>query len=293
MATSRRPPPFPSRPGRARRSPRRRPECCSAWTWRSRRSAPSTRSVVERLVGEGEWRERGPVMALEGSARGDPDRRAHRVEFPPAPLRGRDDGCALRAGRLEGTGATILDTRKTTPGLRTLEKAAVAAGGATNHRAGLYDAILIKENHAALAGGVGGGGAPGARAAPRSSSSRSSAGRSPRSTRRSPPARRCILLDNMSVDELRAAVRARRRPGQARGERRLHARDAQGGREHRRRIRVSGCDHPQRAGARPVPPPRVDSNEPADAGRIRRTCYSRTFPPCRTRSARSLRSAAR
>src|SRR5438445_8339101 len=54
-----------------------------------------------------------------------------------------------------GPGATILDTRKTTPGLRALEKAAVAAGGATNHRAGLYDAILIKENHAALAGGVG------------------------------------------------------------------------------------------------------------------------------------------
>jgi nicotinate-nucleotide pyrophosphorylase (carboxylating) len=49
----------------------------------------------------------------------------------------------------------ILDTRKTTPGLRVLEKAAAAAGGATNHRAGLYDQILIKENHAALAGGVG------------------------------------------------------------------------------------------------------------------------------------------
>jgi nicotinate-nucleotide pyrophosphorylase (carboxylating) len=56
---------------------------------------------------------------------------------------------------VEGTGATILDTRKTTPGLRALEKAAVAAGGASNHRFGLFDAILIKENHAALAGGVG------------------------------------------------------------------------------------------------------------------------------------------
>ena len=53
-----------------------------------------------------------------------------------------------------GTGAHILDTRKTTPGLRTLEKAAVAAGGGRNHRMGLYDAILIKENHIALAGGV-------------------------------------------------------------------------------------------------------------------------------------------
>jgi nicotinate-nucleotide pyrophosphorylase (carboxylating) len=56
---------------------------------------------------------------------------------------------------VEGTGAKILDTRKTTPGLRALEKAAVAAGGGTNHRAGLYDMVLIKENHAALAGGIG------------------------------------------------------------------------------------------------------------------------------------------
>jgi nicotinate-nucleotide pyrophosphorylase (carboxylating) len=54
-----------------------------------------------------------------------------------------------------GTGAQILDTRKTTPGLRSLEKAAVRAGGGTNHRIGLSDAVLIKENHAALAGGVG------------------------------------------------------------------------------------------------------------------------------------------
>lgn len=53
-----------------------------------------------------------------------------------------------------GGGITILDTRKTTPTLRVLEKYAVAAGGATNHRIGLYDAILIKDNHVRLAGGV-------------------------------------------------------------------------------------------------------------------------------------------
>jgi len=53
------------------------------------------------------------------------------------------------AGRI-----TILDTRKTTPTLRALEKYAVAAGGATNHRVGLFDAILIKDNHVRLAGGV-------------------------------------------------------------------------------------------------------------------------------------------
>jgi nicotinate-nucleotide pyrophosphorylase (carboxylating) len=55
---------------------------------------------------------------------------------------------------VEGTGCRILDTRKTTPGLRRLEKAATAAGGAVNHRMGLYDAILIKNNHIAAVGGV-------------------------------------------------------------------------------------------------------------------------------------------
>ena len=53
-----------------------------------------------------------------------------------------------------GTGCKVLDTRKTTPGLRRLEKMAAARGGATNHRMGLFDAILIKNNHIAAAGGV-------------------------------------------------------------------------------------------------------------------------------------------
>ena len=56
--------------------------------------------------------------------------------------------------KIEGTRARIRDTRKTTPGLRLLEKYAVKTGGGTNHRIGLYDAILLKENHIALAGGV-------------------------------------------------------------------------------------------------------------------------------------------
>ena len=56
--------------------------------------------------------------------------------------------------RVAGTGCRVLDTRKTTPGLRRLEKMAAAAGGVTNHRMGLYDAILIKNNHIEAAGGV-------------------------------------------------------------------------------------------------------------------------------------------
>ena len=110
--------------------------------------------VIQPLTQEGEWREHGPVMGLEGRARGILTAERTALNFLQ-----RLSGVATMAARcvqaVAGTGATILDTRKTTPGLRALEKAAVAAGGATNHRAGLYDAILIKENHAAIAGGVG------------------------------------------------------------------------------------------------------------------------------------------
>ncbi|MEP7353563.1 MAG: carboxylating nicotinate-nucleotide diphosphorylase [Acidobacteriota bacterium] len=58
------------------------------------------------------------------------------------------------AALLEGTRCKVLDTRKTTPGLRRLEKMAVAAGGGVNHRVGLFDAVLIKNNHITIAGGV-------------------------------------------------------------------------------------------------------------------------------------------
>jgi nicotinate-nucleotide pyrophosphorylase (carboxylating) len=56
--------------------------------------------------------------------------------------------------QLEGTGARVLDTRKTTPGMRMLEKMAVKIGGGTNHRIGLFDMILIKDNHVDFAGGI-------------------------------------------------------------------------------------------------------------------------------------------
>jgi nicotinate-nucleotide pyrophosphorylase (carboxylating) len=62
---------------------------------------------------------------------------------------------ARYAEEIEGTGARLLDTRKTTPGMRALEKAAVAAGGGANHRMGLFDMALIKDNHIAAAGGIG------------------------------------------------------------------------------------------------------------------------------------------
>lgn len=72
---------------------------------------------------------------------------------------GRMCGIATLTGRyverVAGTGAAIVDTRKTTPGLRAFEKYAVRCGGGHNHRIGLFDAVLIKDNHIVAAGGIG------------------------------------------------------------------------------------------------------------------------------------------
>src|SRR3954469_5182072 len=112
---------------------------------------------LERLGPEGEWREAGAgVLRAEGSARALLTGERTALNFL-----GRLSGVAtltatvVRAMREAGAEAELLDTRKTTPGLRELEKQAVADGGGVNHRAGLYDFILIKENHSAAAGGVG------------------------------------------------------------------------------------------------------------------------------------------
>ena len=103
---------------------------------------------------EGKWRESGAIAEIAGAAASILAGERVALNFL-----GRLSGVATLTARyvraVEGTGARILDTRKTTPGLRELEKAAVRAGGGVSHRSGLYDAILVKENHAALAGGVG------------------------------------------------------------------------------------------------------------------------------------------
>ena len=107
-----------------------------------------------RLAAEGTWRDGGPVLEIEGDAAALLGAERTALNFLQ-----RLSGVATLTARyveaVRGTRARVLDTRKTTPGLRVLEKAAVLAGGGTNHRAGLFDAVLIKENHAAMAGGVG------------------------------------------------------------------------------------------------------------------------------------------
>jgi nicotinate-nucleotide pyrophosphorylase (carboxylating) len=108
---------------------------------------------LQRATAEGEWRDHGEVLHIEGSARAilTAERTALNVL---GRLSGVATATAIAVHAVAGTQARILDTRKTTPGLRALEKAAVAAGGGTNHRFGLFDAFLIKENHIAAAGGI-------------------------------------------------------------------------------------------------------------------------------------------
>lgn len=161
-------------------------------------------AAFERLVEEGSYVDGPAVVArVTGSLRAILT--GERVALN---LLGRLSGVATLTRRyvdeVAGTGCAVLDTRKTTPGLRRLEKEAVAAGGGKNHRLGLWDAVLIKDNHVRAAGSV------------------TEAVERARATTHLPIEVECdtlgqvsealaagvdaILLDNMTLDELRAAV---------------------------------------------------------------------------------------
>jgi nicotinate-nucleotide pyrophosphorylase (carboxylating) len=106
----------------------------------------------ERLAQDGDVT-RGEIARVSGTARA-----LLTGERTALNLLGRLSGIATLTRRYveaaAGTGVTILDTRKTTPGLRALEKLAVRTGGGTNHRFGLFDGVLIKDNHLRLGGGI-------------------------------------------------------------------------------------------------------------------------------------------
>jgi nicotinate-nucleotide pyrophosphorylase (carboxylating) len=160
---------------------------------------------VSRIV-DGKDAEAGSVIAeVEGATRALLSAERTALNFL-----GRLSGVATKTQafvrQVAGTGARIADTRKTTPGLRALEKYAVRVGGGTNHRFGLFDAVLIKDNHISAAGGVG----------PAIERARASIGHMVKIEVEADTldqldiALGCeidaVLLDNMSLDMLREAV---------------------------------------------------------------------------------------
>jgi nicotinate-nucleotide pyrophosphorylase (carboxylating) len=160
----------------------------------------------EAFAADGQDAPAGAVLArVEGNARA-----LLAAERTALNLLGRLSGVATLTRAfvqaVEGTGVCIVDTRKTTPGLRALEKHAVRCGGGVNHRFGLDDAILIKDNHVAVCGGVG----------PALERARASAGwltsvevevDSLDQLEEALPFRPdVVMLDNFSLDDLRAAV---------------------------------------------------------------------------------------
>jgi nicotinate-nucleotide pyrophosphorylase (carboxylating) len=179
----------------------------------------------EVVRAEGEWCDEVPVeiAAVAGRARA-----VLAAERTALNLLSHLSGVATLTARfvaaVAGSGAVILDTRKTTPGLRALEKLAVVAGGGRNHRMGLYDAILIKENHAELAGGVGEA-VTRARAARRELAIEVECRDQREVSEALAAGADRLLLDNMGTDALRAAVAAR---------------DADGGRGRRAELEASG-----------------------------------------------------
>jgi len=110
---------------------------------------------IDRTVVEGHWHDQVPrdVALVNGPARAVLAGERVALNFL-GHLAGIATLTARYVDAVGGTGARILDTRKTTPGMRALEKQAVSWGGGGNHRSGLYDAVLIKENHITMAGGV-------------------------------------------------------------------------------------------------------------------------------------------
>ena len=169
-----------------------------------------TAVIVKLLVGEGDPVEQGTrVCVLTGPARGILTGERTALNFLQR-LSGIATLTRQFVDEIEGTKAKILDTRKTTPTLRVLEKYAVAVGGGTNHRMGLYDAVMIKDNHRVILARLGPKALGDAVAAARKNHPTApiivEADTLEQVEEALATGANHILLDNMTPDELREAV---------------------------------------------------------------------------------------
>jgi nicotinate-nucleotide pyrophosphorylase (carboxylating) len=161
---------------------------------------------IERLAEEGSWGERREVARLSGPTRVILTGERTALNFLQR-LSGVATMSRHAAQAVEGTSAVVLDTRKTTPGHRVLEKYAVRVGGSHNHRAGLDDAVLIKDNHIRAAGGITAAVHAAQLRAGHSQIIEVEVTNSDELEEAIQAGAQLILLDNHTPDQLRAAVR--------------------------------------------------------------------------------------
>ena len=217
--------------------------------------------VATRCRARSRWWRPGPRPARRRARRPQPARPPVRDRDADRPLR---RGLAL-GGRAGGRSSTPARRRRC---LRALEKAAVRAGGGQNHRMGLYDAILIKENHVAIAGGLAGGGRP--RPAPPTPTcpSRSSAAIRPRSRPRSPPAPTASCSTTWTSTGFAPPSPPATRPdvaGDPRGLGRRRSRYRRRDLGDRRRLHLGRRAHALGPSPRPLDAPRGLSRSPTSA----------------------------
>jgi len=166
----------------------------------------SAETAFEKLIEDGQSVKRGDVLAwIKGDA-------AVLLQGERVALNLLQRMCGVATltaefvKEIEGTGAIIVDTRKTTPGLRILEKYSVRMGGGGNHRMALYDAVLIKENHVAAAGGITSAVSRARQSVPHTQKVEVEVRTQAEVTEALDAGADILLLDNMSTEELRAAV---------------------------------------------------------------------------------------
>jgi len=166
----------------------------------------SAETAFEKLIEDGQLVKRGDVLAwIKGDA-------AVLLQGERVALNLLQRMCGVATLTAEfvkqigGTGAIIVDTRKTTPGLRALEKYSVRMGGGGNHRMALYDAVLIKENHVAAAGGITSAVSRARRNVPHTQKVEVEVRNQVEVAEALDAGADILLLDNMSTEELRAAV---------------------------------------------------------------------------------------
>jgi nicotinate-nucleotide pyrophosphorylase (carboxylating) len=166
----------------------------------------STKTAFEKLITDGQSVKRGDVLAwIKGDA-------AVLLQGERVALNLLQRMCGVATltaafvREVEGTHAIVVDTRKTTPGLRVLEKYAVRMGGGGNHRMALYDAVLIKENHVAAAGGITAAVSRAKQRVPHTQKIEVEVRNQDEVAEALTVGADILLLDNMSLDELIAAV---------------------------------------------------------------------------------------